>query len=105
MDLRIGGAVARDTLLSFDLSSRAMADPTLQVDGTTTAYGHDACAGDAILGLGLTRSFMPANAFVAATLGTGGGSILFENSIFVSGVGPLLWTCPLPRGSGFLEGN
>jgi len=77
LDLRVGGAVAENNLLSFDISSRAMASPSLDIDGQSTSLDNSSSVGDAIFGVGFTHYFMPANAFVGVTAGL--GSFTFDN--------------------------
>jgi len=71
MDLRIGGALAPNNILSLDLSSRGIGSPRLEVDGSTRSLGDDARAGNVITGLGFTHYFMPSNSFIGVTLGSG----------------------------------
>jgi hypothetical protein len=71
LDLRIGGTITRNNILSFDLSSRAMVNPTVTVGGQSVNPGNNTSVGAAIIGVGFTHYFMPANAFLGVTLGQG----------------------------------
>jgi hypothetical protein len=79
-DFHIGGAVAPGELLSFDISTMTINDPTVAYQDTAASLGRNVSIGDAIFGLGYTHYFMPADAFVGVTAGPGrftltGGSI------------------------------
>ena len=79
LDLRVGAALSRNNILSFDISSRAIVSPTADADGATLPMDNNASIGDAILGVGFTHYFVPANAFVSLTLGTGSFTITNYN--------------------------
>ncbi len=70
-DFRIGGAVAPNVILSFDLSTRAINSPSVNVDGYGGALSSDYTASDTIVGLGVTYYIMPSNVFISGTIGRG----------------------------------
>ena len=80
LDLRIGGAVSRNNILSCDISSRTISGPTMKVDGTSGDLSSDTSASDALIGIGFTHYFMPANAYIGVTLGQGNFSLTSHGS-------------------------
>jgi len=82
LDARIGGAVSRNNLLTFDVSARVISGPKWEVSDSggnraSTTLSDKSSVGDAIAGVGFTHYFMPANAFVGVTAGL--GSFTFDN--------------------------
>lgn len=87
LDFRVGGAVSRNNLLSFDMSFRDLSNPTTTVDGQDRALAGNASAYDLIMGVGFTHYFMPWNAFAAVTLGTGDFGLTNGSSTGTSKIG------------------
>ena len=71
VDLKVGGAIQENTILSFDLIGRTITGPDVEYNGQTQSATDDFSMTDNSYGLGLTHYFMPANTFVSATVGTG----------------------------------
>lgn len=80
LDLRVGGAISRNNIISFDISSRAMVNPTVTSGGLSTNDGNNSSIGAAIFGVGFTHYFMPANAFLSVTLGQGAFTAKFDGN-------------------------
>lgn len=70
-DLRIGGAIRKDLVLTFDMVGRSMSGPQLKTDSGTYMTSDDFSFSENTYGVGITRFFMPLNVYVGATLGTG----------------------------------
>lgn len=78
VDLKIGGAVRENLILSFDVIGRTITGPEGEIDGTSMGNAsEDVSIMDNSYGLGLTRYFMPHNVFVSGTIGL--GRILLDN--------------------------
>lgn len=78
IDLKIGGAIRDNLVLSFDLITRVVSGPEVVYDGVTAGDASDDFRLiDNIYGVGLTRYFMPHNLFVSGTLGF--GKIVIDN--------------------------
>jgi hypothetical protein len=71
LDLKIGGAVRENIILSADLIARNVPGPRLETVGGTETLDDDIVLSDATLGMGLTYYVMPANIFLSGTLGFG----------------------------------
>jgi hypothetical protein len=71
LDLKVGGAVAENLLLSADFIGRSVRGPDMETIGGTTELDDDVVLSDGTIGLGLTYYVMPANVFVSGTLGVG----------------------------------
>lgn len=71
LDFKIGGAVAENFILSFDVIGRNVPGPDLETVGGTTELDEDVILSDGTLGLGLTYYVMPANIFFSGTVGVG----------------------------------
>lgn len=80
LDARIGGAITRNNILSFDISSRAMVNPTVTADGQSGGTGGNFSVGDAIIGLGFTHYFEPTNTFISVTLGQGSFTLTYNGT-------------------------
>jgi len=79
-EFRIGGVVAENLILSFDLLGRSILNPDMTADGHPATTASDLSVSDIIMGPGLTYYFMPSNIFVSGSVGLGSFSIKFENS-------------------------
>lgn len=95
-DLRIGGAVKRDWLLTFDMVGRSMTSPQVKTDSGTYVTNDNFTISENTYGVGISRYFMPLNVYVGATLGTGifvfdydDGNM--ENSMTVRSKGGFSW--------------
>ena len=71
VDLKIGGAIAENLILSFDLIGRNVPGPELETVGGTQTLEDDVVLSDGTAGIGLTYYVMPANVFFSGTLGVG----------------------------------
>lgn len=72
VDLKVGGAIAPNLILSFDIVGRSINDPEGEMDGENLGNaGSDVTIADNSYGIGLTRYFMPYNLFVSGSLGMG----------------------------------
>ncbi|MFM2208181.1 MAG: hypothetical protein RL213_2156 [Bacteroidota bacterium] len=70
-DLRIGGALKRDLVVTFDMVGRSMTGPQLETDTGTFTHDDHMFFDEYTYGVGITKFFMPYNIFVGTTLGTG----------------------------------
>lgn len=69
-DIKIGGAIRENLILSFDVISRAIQGPDVEIDGSEIGTASDDIVlTDNTMGIGLTRYFMPHNIFVSGTIG------------------------------------
>ena len=72
VDLKIGGAIRENLILSFDIIGRTITGPEGEMDGVSLGSAEDdVVAVDNSYGIGLTRYFMPHNVFVSGTVGIG----------------------------------
>ena len=88
IDIKLGGVVARNLILSGDFIGTSMLWPDVRVGPID--YGRENSElRQGLLGLGLTYYFMPSNVFVSGTLGAGGFTYVNPNSDYKSdrGVG------------------
>lgn len=69
IELRLGGAIAENWILTGDVVSRAITAPRVSGDLNTTAPTN-LSVGDVIYGAGITHFVMPMNIEIGATLGT-----------------------------------
>jgi hypothetical protein len=69
-DFKIGGAIKENLILSFDLISRTITGPEVEVDGNTIGTAsNDIVATDNTMGVGMTYYIMPHNIFLSGTVG------------------------------------
>lgn len=68
LDVRIGGTVAPNFVISGDLIGMVLSKPKVERDDGSTGSGNFDLT-ESTLGLGLTYYFMPVNFFVAGTVG------------------------------------
>jgi hypothetical protein len=85
-DLRIGGTISRDLILTGDLMGWSLRDPEVSGYGSLS----DADFVQATVGAGLTYYFMPANIFISGTIGVakfsltaGGKAVDSDNGVGV----------------------
>ena len=72
IELRLGGALSENLILTFDILSKAIVSPEVKVNGSGTyATSNDVSLGEVTYGAGLTHYVMPTDIFVSATVGTG----------------------------------
>lgn len=71
LDLKIGGAVAENVILSFDVIGRSIRGPDVESDLGIFDTDDDIVLTDGTFGLGMTWYAMPANVFFSGTLGFG----------------------------------
>jgi hypothetical protein len=72
IDLKIGGAIRENLILSFDIIGRTITGPEGEMDGVSLGSANeDVSAVDNSYGVGLTRYFMPQNIFISGSLGFG----------------------------------
>ncbi|MCD6024454.1 MAG: hypothetical protein K0Q91_1370 [Fibrobacteria bacterium] len=67
-DLKIGGAVRENLILSFDIIGRTITRPEVEMNGAVLDAPGDLAISDNSYGIGLTRYFMPHNLFVGGTV-------------------------------------
>jgi hypothetical protein len=70
-DLKIGGAVSENLILSFDIIGSNMPGPDIESGSGTFETDEDIVLGSGSIGLGMTYYFMPVNVFLSGTLGVG----------------------------------
>jgi hypothetical protein len=71
LDLKIGGALTPNLILSGDFIGRNVQGPEVETIGGTDQADNDVVLADGTLGLGLTYYIMPANVFFSGTIGVG----------------------------------
>jgi opacity protein-like surface antigen len=88
-DLRLGGSVIPDLIITGDITSRAITSPTFKSENISGTTDNSISISEVTYGVGVTRFFMPYDFYVGATVGAGafvlqhneGGD--FENSTSV----------------------
>jgi hypothetical protein len=70
LDLKIGGTIAKTLSLSFDVISRTISAPDIEMDGTEASSSDGVSANDMLMGLGVTYYIMPINILVSGTIGS-----------------------------------
>ena len=83
-EFKIGFAAAENLLVSFDLNTRAISAPNMEIDGIRLSSSDNITAGDNSAGIGITYYFMPTNMFISGTLGTGRFTIQNKSANFKS---------------------
>jgi len=88
VDIRLGGAIKQDLVLSFDMVGRSMSSPELKMNEGSYATDKNLTISETTYGLGVTKFFMPYNFYAGATVGTGVfmftyGDVSDENSTSV----------------------
>jgi len=68
-DVRIGGTVGTNLILSGDLIGRTLSEPKLEVSSGGSGTLQDVTFTETLIGAGLTYYFMPENIFLSGTLG------------------------------------
>jgi hypothetical protein len=71
LDLKIGGAIAPNFILSGDFIGRSVRGPKVETFGGTDQADNDVVLADGTLGVGVTYYVMPANVFLSGTIGVG----------------------------------
>jgi hypothetical protein len=71
LDFKIGGAVAENFILSFDIIGRNIRGPDIKTENGTFETDEDIILNDGTVGLGMTYYFGPSNVFFSGTLGLG----------------------------------
>jgi hypothetical protein len=71
IDMKIGGSLQENLMLTFDILSKAIVSPELKVNGTSIGTSNSVSLGEVSYGGGLTYYLMPSDVFLSATLGTG----------------------------------
>lgn len=71
LDLRVGGAVKDNLVLTFDMVSRAITSPQISYGGNDYNTSDDLTIGEVTYGAGVTYFLMPANISLGGTLGVG----------------------------------
>jgi hypothetical protein len=69
IDLRCGGTIAENLILSGDIAARGLIQPGVETSGTPLPPADDPAVTEALVGVGLTYYFMPENFFVSGTFG------------------------------------
>ena len=85
-ELKIGSVISEEAnlILSLDIIENIIPSPIVTFDGVSPSSGTMLYAGDAILGLGITKYFMPANIFIIVIVGEGMFSENISNKIYNS---------------------
>ena len=119
-DLKIGYVLSEEAslILSFDILENIIPSPIVTFDGVSPSSGTMLYAGDAIVGFGLTKYFMPANIFINVMVGEGMFSVNISNKVYSSqkGLGYQLkcgkewwvldnWGIGVAAGVGYLSAN
>jgi len=71
LELRLGGAVKENLVLSFDMVSRAITSPQISYAGNDYNTSDDLSIGEVTYGAGITYFLMPSNISFGGTLGVG----------------------------------
>ena len=79
-DVRIGGSIGTNLILSGDLIGRSLVEPKLEINGGGSATLEDVTFTEALVGAGLTYYLMPENIFFSATLGLSNISLDYYRS-------------------------
>jgi hypothetical protein len=80
VDLRVGGAIKRDLVLTFDMVGRVLSSPQVRTEGGTYSTNDDVTISENTYGLGVSKFFMPLNAYVGATVGAGNFTMDIANA-------------------------
>ncbi len=78
-DFRIGGPVDENLILTFDMLTRSVSSPKVEMNGTTYSSSSDITMAENTYGAGLTYYVMPQNFYLGATLGMGNYSVQNSN--------------------------
>jgi hypothetical protein len=91
VDLKIGGAIKEDLILSFDIIGRTITGPEGEQDGVSLGSASDKVkATDNSYGFGVTKYFMPHNIFASGTIGVGRMVLDTDGNTATSKWGPSL---------------
>lgn len=71
VDMRIGGAIKEDWVLTADLMNKSITSPEISMNDSNYTTNDNVSMDEVSYGLGLTRYFMPYNIYAGVTLGTG----------------------------------
>ena len=78
IDIKLGGALQENLILTFDILSKAIQSPEVKVNGISAATSNDFSLGEVTYGGGLTYYLMPSDVFLSTTLGA--GTFVISNS-------------------------
>lgn len=95
-DLRVGGAIQTDWLLTFDIIGHSMSGPQMKTDTGTYLTAEEFSFSEYTYGAGITRFFMPYNIYAGATVGMGlftygTESADMENTVMYRSKGGFSW--------------
>lgn len=71
VDMRIGGAIKEDWLLTADLMNKSITSPQISMNDSSYTTNENVSMDEITYGVGLTRYFMPLNIYAGVTLGAG----------------------------------
>lgn len=71
VDLRLGGSVIPDLIITGDITSRAITSPSFKSDNFNGTTDNSVSISEVTYGVGVTRYFMPYDFYVGATVGAG----------------------------------
>ena len=73
VDIKVGGVVSEyaNLIISVDLAYRMISAPSISLNGISVKTKDGVTASDLLFGVGITKYFMPSNAFISATFGSG----------------------------------
>jgi hypothetical protein len=71
VDMRIGGAIKQDWILTADLMNKSISSPEISMNDSNYTTNDNVSMDEVSYGIGLTHYFMPFNIYAGVTLGTG----------------------------------
>ncbi|MFT7579196.1 MAG: hypothetical protein ACI9MR_000858 [Myxococcota bacterium] len=87
LSIGIGGMVVPNLAINADLFGAVVVSPNVEVNGVDIGEARDSSVSLSALGVGFTYYIMPANIYVALSLGFGATTITVEGSSFESDAG------------------
>lgn len=76
-DMRLGGAIKENQMLTFDIISRGISSPQVSINGSDYTTNDKISISEVTYGVGYTYYVMPVNIYLSGTLG--GGVIVLNN--------------------------
>lgn len=80
LDFKIGGTIKKTLTLSFDIVTRGISGPDMEVDGQVSSASNSLNASDGLVGLGVTYYIMPVNILLSSTVGMASFTLKDDNS-------------------------
>ncbi len=78
IDIKLGGSLQENLILTFDILNKAVVSPELKVNGISVGTSNNLSISEVTYGGGLTYYLMPSDVFLSATLGA--GTFVLSNS-------------------------